>query len=233
MLQESFDLTGKVAIVTGGGAGIGRAVILRLSRAGAAVVVADVDESAACSVEKEVRSSGGDALAVRVDVTHRSSVEAMAERVQGHFGRIDALVNNAGIAGRSLPLWDLRDADWESVLAVNLTGVFLCSRAVIRYMMKRKTGRIVNIASIAGKEGNPKMIPLLLFQSRCDWIHQSSGQGGHFLQYSRQCHYSGRNSYVHPRSGSTADGGIHGPKNPFGPGGQTGRGGRHRTFSGE
>ena len=159
MSPGSFDLTGKVAIVTGGGTGIGRAVLLRLSRAGARVAVADVDESAARKVEQEVRDSGGDALAVGVDVTKRAEVEAMAQCVQDHFGQIDALVNNAGVAGRSRPLWELEDEDWETVLGINLTGVFLCSRAVIGYMMQRKTGRIVNIASIAGKEGNPNMIP--------------------------------------------------------------------------
>ena len=159
MSPRFFDLTGKVAIVTGGGTGIGRAVILRLSRAGAAVAVADIDESAARKVEKEVRDSGGDALALSVDVANRSAAEAMVQSVQDHFGQIDALVNNAGIAGRSLPLWELQDKDWETVLGVNLTGVFLCSQAVIGYMMQRKSGRIVNIASIAGKEGNPNMIP--------------------------------------------------------------------------
>lgn len=159
MAREYFDLTGKVAIVTGAGTGIGEAIAHRLARAGAAIAVVDIDTASAAQTAEQIRGAGGQALAVQADVTSRQAVESMVAQTLAAFGHIDILVNNAGIAGRSVPLWELEDEDWRQVLELNLTAAFYCSRAVIRHMMNRRWGRIINIASIAGKEGNPNMIP--------------------------------------------------------------------------
>ena len=157
--RKPFDLTGRTAVVTGAGAGIGRAIALRLAGAGACVAVVDLDATSARRTKERIIRSGGRSISIRADVTDRRAVEEMARQTLSSFGRIDILVNNAGIAGRSRPLWALKDEDWLSVLDLNLTAVFYCCRAVIRHMRKQKWGRIINVASIAGKEGNPNMIP--------------------------------------------------------------------------
>ncbi|MFB3829530.1 MAG: SDR family NAD(P)-dependent oxidoreductase [Bryobacteraceae bacterium] len=149
-----FDLTGQTAAVTGAATGIGEAVARRLARAGAAVAVADLDMDGAAKVAQSI---GGGSFAVALDVTRRGSVEGAVQEILGRTGRIDIWVNNAGIAGRAAPLWDQTDEDWRRIIAINLDGVFYCCRAVIPHMRSRKYGRIVNIASIAGKEGNPNM----------------------------------------------------------------------------
>jgi 2-dehydro-3-deoxy-L-rhamnonate dehydrogenase (NAD+) len=153
---NTFDLTGQTAIVTGAATGIGEAIARRLARAGATIVVADIDLSGAHRVAE---SLGGGAFAVHVDVSQRSSVKQAVRKVLDRTGRIDVLVNNAGIAGRAAPVWEQTDEDWDRVLAVNLTGVFNFCRAVVPHMRSRGYGRIVNLASIAGKEGNPRMAP--------------------------------------------------------------------------
>ncbi len=152
-------LSGRVAVVTGAGSGIGQAIARRLARSEASIVIADLNIDAARRTEQGIRALGRPALAIETDVTRRAAVEAMVDQTLREFGQIDILVNNAGIAGRSVPLWKLEDEDWDQVLAVNLKSVFYCSRAVISAMKERKCGRIINIASIAGKEGNPNMIP--------------------------------------------------------------------------
>src|SRR5262249_13961232 len=149
-----FDLTGQTAIVTGAATGIGEAIARRLSKAGAAVAVADLDLNGATQV---VASIGGNAFPVCVDISRADSVAEAVAQVLERRSQIDVLVNNAGIAGRAAPLWEQTDEDWQKIIAINLTGVFLCCRAVIPQMRTRKYGRIVNIASIAGKEGNPNM----------------------------------------------------------------------------
>jgi len=149
-----FDLSGQTALVTGAATGIGEAIARRLARAGAAVAVADLDLDGARRVAD---SLAGGAFPVGIDIANADSVAAAVAAVLERAGRLDILVNNAGIAGRAAPLWQQTDADWQQILAVNLTGVFHCCRAVIQHMRERKYGRIVNIASIAGKEGNPNM----------------------------------------------------------------------------
>jgi len=149
-----FDLAGQTAIVTGAAEGIGEAVAARLARAGATVAVADRNEAGARTSAGKI---GSGAIAVALDVTDRSSVERMVQTILDRTGRIDILVNNAGIGGRAAPLWEQTDEHWNDCLAVNLTGVFYCCRAVIQHMRTRRYGRIVNVASIAGKEGNPNM----------------------------------------------------------------------------
>ena len=149
-----FDLTGQTAIVTGAATGIGEAIARRLASAGAAVAVADLNADGA----REVAASIGPvAFPLPVDVTLSIAVGDAIDRALARAGQIDILVNNAGIAGKAAPLWEQTDDDWQRIIAVNMTGVFNCCRAVIPHMRQRRYGRIVNIASIAGKEGNPKM----------------------------------------------------------------------------
>ena len=142
--MNQIDLAGRVAVVTGGARGIGQAIAERLRASGAQIAVWDRDLAKQDGV-----------AAFTVDVTDEASVTAAAEATRRQFGRIDILVNNAGITGGNAKSWDLAPADWRQVLEVNLTGPFLCCRAVVPGMMAAGYGRIVNIASIAGKEGNP------------------------------------------------------------------------------
>jgi len=151
-----FDLAGQTAIVTGAATGIGEAIARRLAKAGAAVAVADLNLAGASEV---ARSIGGEAFPLQIDIARSETVNAAIEQVLARRGQIDVLVNNAGIAGKAAPLWEQTDQDWQSVVAVNLLGVVYCTRAVLPPMRKRKYGRVVNIASIAGKEGNPNMSP--------------------------------------------------------------------------
>ena len=152
-----FDLAGQTAIVTGAAQGIGEGIAARLARAGARIAVADRNTAAAEAAAGRLASIGAQAFSVSVDVASPSSIEAMVEQVLAKTGRIDILVNNAGIAGKAAPVWDQSDEDWQSVIDINLTGVFQCCRAVIGHMRDRDYGRIVNIASVAGKDGNPNM----------------------------------------------------------------------------
>jgi NAD(P)-dependent dehydrogenase (short-subunit alcohol dehydrogenase family) len=148
-----FGLEGDVALITGGGGAIGAATALAYARAGAAVVLADTAPAAAARVADEVKAIGGRALAVDMDVTREISVQTAVERAVGEFGRIDILVNNAGINIRKKPE-DLTPADWHAVMDVNVTGYFLCARAVGPAMIARQSGRIINVASIMGFRGN-------------------------------------------------------------------------------
>ncbi len=152
-----FDLSGQTAIVTGAATGIGEAIACRLARAGATTAVADINEEGAGRVARAISADGGKAFALRIDITDGASVEYAVREALTRTSRIDVLVNNAGIAGRAAPLWEMTETDWQQVVSVNLTGVFHCCRAVIGHMRERRYGRIVNIASIAGKEGNPNM----------------------------------------------------------------------------
>src|SRR5207253_2759325 len=149
-----FELTGQTAIVTGAATGIGEAIARRLACAGATIAVADLNAEGASAVATSI---GGDSFGVGIDISRADSVSKTVAGVLSRRGRIDVLVNNAGLGGKAAPLWEQTDEDWQRIIAVNLTGVFNCCRAVISHMRGRKYGRIVNIASIAGKEGNPNM----------------------------------------------------------------------------
>ena len=152
-------LKDKVAIVTGAARGIGLATAERLAREGAAVVLADYDAE---EVERAAASLSGKELRVaaqRCDVSRREDVREMVRAAESGFGKVDILVNNAGIAGRAAPLEEITDEDWNVMMDVDLKSVFLCCQAVMPGMKRRGYGRIINVASIAGKEGNPNMIP--------------------------------------------------------------------------
>jgi 3-oxoacyl-[acyl-carrier protein] reductase len=151
-----FELNGQTAIVTGAANGIGAAIARRLASAGAAVAVADLDFTNATGVAD---SLGGRSFAIECDVSKRDSVERAVEGVLSRTGQIDILINNAGIAGRAAPIWEQTEEDWNRMIAINVTAVFHFCRLVSPHMLSRKYGRIVNIASIAGKEGNPNMVP--------------------------------------------------------------------------
>jgi len=161
--MNTYHLDGKVAIVTGAGRGIGRAIALRLSHEGAAVVVADIIEPNAQAVAEEIRTSGGRALALRVDVAEKPDVDAMVEKTVAYFGRLDILVNNAGI-GAIAPLLDIDEATFDRVMDVNAKGILFCSQAAARQMIKQgQGGRIITNASGAGKIAPGKYIPLGMY----------------------------------------------------------------------
>ena len=146
----------KTALVTGAARGIGLAIASRLAADGARVAVLDLDVKASEAAAKKV---GGGAISISADVTKAADVDAAIRRVIDTWGRLDILVNNAGITGRSFPIQELSDEDWSRVIAADLTSVFLCCRAAIKVMLGQGSGRIINIASIAGKEGNPTLVP--------------------------------------------------------------------------
>jgi len=148
-----LDLNGQTAVITGAATGIGEAIAKRLAQAGAIVAVADINLQGAGQTSALIPNS----FPVQIDVTDHASVQAAVQAALDRTGRIDILVNNAGIAGRTAPVWEQTDDDWNRTIAVNLNGVFYCCRAVLPHMRERHYGRIVNIASIAGKEGNPNM----------------------------------------------------------------------------
>jgi 3-oxoacyl-[acyl-carrier protein] reductase len=143
---------GKVAIVTGSGQGIGREIALAMAREGASVAVADWNEAKAREVASEITASGGTAMPLKVDISDADQVEAMVRQAIEAFGRIDVLVNNAGI-GHVKPFLEITLEEWNRVLGINLTGQFLCAQAVARVMLRQGGGRIVNVASISGERG--------------------------------------------------------------------------------
>ncbi len=151
-----MTLEGKTALVTGAARGIGLAIVTRLVRDGARVALVDLDRA---GVEAAAKPFGGEALALAADVTRTADVERAVRAVTERWGRLDVAVNNAGITGGSKLTWETTDEEWHRVLAVDLTAVFLVSRAAVRVMLGQGSGRIVNIASVAGKEGNPTLAP--------------------------------------------------------------------------
>ncbi|MCS6863504.1 MAG: SDR family NAD(P)-dependent oxidoreductase [Gemmataceae bacterium] len=157
MSTNFFRLDGKVAVVTGGGQGIGEAICRRLAAAGAKVGVFDINGENAQRVAREIAG-----IPLVGDLTKETDVDRVFREIVSQAGPVDILVNNAGVAsrkGRDVPVWESVREDWEYVFNINVIGVVLCCKAVLPSMIERKYGRIVNIASIAGKEGNPKMAP--------------------------------------------------------------------------
>jgi 3-oxoacyl-[acyl-carrier protein] reductase len=149
------QIAGQVALVTGASRGIGRAIALALAAEGAKIVVNYASsQGAADEVVATIVAGGGEAIAVKADVSQESEVEAMVAKTIEAFGRVDVLVNNAGITKDTL-LLRMKPEDWHSVINLNLSGVFLCTKAVSKIMLKQKSGRIINISSVVGEMGNP------------------------------------------------------------------------------
>jgi NAD(P)-dependent dehydrogenase (short-subunit alcohol dehydrogenase family) len=151
------DLRGKISIVTGGAMGIGREIALRLARDGSDIAVVDIEKEGGQGTAEEVRSMGRKSHFFEVDVSQWDQVRAMVDGVLAQFNKVDILINSAGIVGPLVPLWEYSVEDWDRVMAINLRGTVLCCKAVIVPMLKQKGGRIVNMASMAGKDGNPMM----------------------------------------------------------------------------
>jgi NAD(P)-dependent dehydrogenase (short-subunit alcohol dehydrogenase family) len=152
-------LRGKVAIVTGAARGIGLAAAERLAHEEASVVLADINMDEVREAANTLAKKGYSTQAVQTDVSNREDVAHMVRTAEERFGRLDILVNNAGIAGRAAPIEEQTDEDWEKMMAIDLKSVYLCCQAAIPGMKARGYGRIINVASIAGKEGNPNMVP--------------------------------------------------------------------------
>lgn len=152
--DQKKELEGRVAIVTGAGQGIGRATALALAGAGCAVALAARTATDLDLVAEEIRAMGGKTVAVPTDVANEGEVETLVRRTLAALGPIDILVNNAGTNTRK-PIWEVTTEDWQRILDVNTTGTFLCTRAVLPTMMERRSGKIINVASMAGKRGSP------------------------------------------------------------------------------
>jgi len=150
-----MKLAGQVAIVTGGGRGIGRAIALRFAAEGAAVTLAGTGRERLESTAREIGERGGRARVTLTDVAGEAAVKAMVAATLADFGRLDILVNNAGIAGPTAAAIDVDRDEWDRTLAINLTGAFLCAKHALPHMIGRRSGRIVNIASVAGFVGYP------------------------------------------------------------------------------
>jgi NAD(P)-dependent dehydrogenase (short-subunit alcohol dehydrogenase family) len=152
--MNQIDLAGRCAVITGGAQGIGRAIAERFLESGAAVSVWDRNQAATDSTVQEL-SARGTIHGLAVDVTDAEGVGKAAAATVGKLGGIDILVANAGVTGPNTECWNYPPEAWRQVIDINLTGIFLCCRAVVPHMIEKKYGRIVNVASIAGKEGNP------------------------------------------------------------------------------
>jgi len=159
--MNQLDLNGRTAVITGGARGIGYAVAARALRSGAHVSLWDVDAAALEDARLQLETlqvhpkTLGDVVTHAVDLTQDQSVQAATQATLAHFGKIDILVNNAGVTGGNAPTWELDPAVWRRVIEVNLIGPYLTSRSIVPVMLEAGYGRIVNVASVAGKEGNP------------------------------------------------------------------------------
>jgi 3-oxoacyl-[acyl-carrier protein] reductase len=159
LLKGEMNLANRFAVITGAAQGIGFAVAQRLAIAGASVVIIDVNaeglEEAACKLD----AIGVSAKTYICDISDPDSIRTVFGAILDAYKRIDILVNNAGVGGRFAPIQEQTDDDWQQVIRVDLTGVFLCCRAVIPHMISQRYGRIINVSSLAGKEGSPDMVP--------------------------------------------------------------------------
>jgi len=153
MEGDALRLHDRVAIITGGAQGIGRAIGLLLAKNGARIVIADINDKQAEKTAQEIALLGRKSLAVKVDVSNFSEAENLGKTVFDAFGQIDILVNNAGITRDGLFL-RMKEEEWDAVIAINLKSVFNCSKAVIRYMGKQRGGKIISVASVVGQIGN-------------------------------------------------------------------------------
>lgn len=158
------DLSGKIALVTGAAAGIGRAIAIRFAHNGAKVIINDIDESGGRNVVREIEADNGESFFIEADVTQRDRVYQMAAQIIEECGRIDILVNNAGInvgAEGRVPVYEFSENDWDRIIDVDLNGVFYCSKAVTKHMVRQKCGKIINISSVVGVVSMRLQIPFV------------------------------------------------------------------------
>ena len=148
-----YDLNNRVAVVTGGAQGFGLAITKRIIQSGGKVIVWDIDKEAIENAQKEINSNNFNFQIV--DVTDFNTIENSIKNLEKQFGKIDIFINNAGITGMNVKVWDYPIDEWKKVMELNLNSTFYCCKAIVPHMVKNNYGRIVNIASIAGKEGNP------------------------------------------------------------------------------
>jgi NAD(P)-dependent dehydrogenase (short-subunit alcohol dehydrogenase family) len=174
-MTNKIDLSGKNAVVTGGAQGIGRAVVERFLDSGAAVAIWDMDKKLADKTASELKDRGRVA-AVAVDVTKFSDIERARDETVKALGGIHILVNNAGIAGPTMKMWEVKAEDWAKTIAVNLDSQFYCCKAIVPLMIAQNYGRIVNVASIAGKEGNPNAGPYSVSKAGVIGLTKSLGK---------------------------------------------------------
>lgn len=146
----------RVALVTGGGQGIGRAICLALAQKGVKIAVNDIEERAAQSVVREIREQGGTAMSSLADISSEDEIKSMISRVIDEWGNVDYLINNAGISDQLVPVIEQDTGKWQRLIDIHLKGGYICSKEIAKYMLKSKFGRIVNISSIAGLNGFPR-----------------------------------------------------------------------------
>ena len=158
--MNNLDLKDRVAIITGGAQGFGLAISKRIIESGGKVVIWDIDENAVETALKEINSN--DLSFKKVDVTNFEAIEKALLETENELGKIDLFVNNAGITGMNAKVWDYPLDEWKKVIELDLNSTFYCCKAVVPHMIKNNYGRIVNIASIAGKEGNPNASAIAL-----------------------------------------------------------------------
>jgi NAD(P)-dependent dehydrogenase (short-subunit alcohol dehydrogenase family) len=183
--MDLFNLSGKVALVTGAGSGLGRQFCEAMAEAGADVGCADIDEESAKATAAAVEGLGRRAVAIGCDVTVEAQVAAMVTRTTDALGGLDILFNNAGIADpQALPLHEYQTADWRAVLDVDLHGVFFCAREALKVMVRQQSGKIINIASIWGLAGSSSLFPALAYNAAKGAVINLTRELG--LEYARQ-----------------------------------------------
>ena len=182
MLLDKFSLRGQVGIATGGGQGLGKVFCLAFAEVGADVVVAELNEQTGPETVREIEALGRRSLYVETDVRDRSSVQAMVNRTLAQLGRIDFLMNNAGIT-KWCDSQDVDEQDWRDVIDVNLNGVFLCSQAVAKHMIERRSGSIINIASMSGYIVNRPQPQASYNASKAAVIHLTKSLAAEWAQY--------------------------------------------------